>query len=427
MLGDVGAITPLILGVLLVFSAFFSGAEAALLSVQRVRILHMVSTGSPGAARVARMIEHPERLLPPILLGNNLVNTAAAALATVAAITWLDSEGQGVVVATVAVTVVVLVFGETIPKTIAARHAERVSLFVALPLLWVQRLLWPFAVGLEWISGTVAKVLGGGVGRRQLVTEEEIRTMVLLGIEAGAVETGEAEMIQRTLGFGDRTVREVMTPRPEVVWVKRGTSLRDFLPLYDKHYHTRFPVWEGHEDNVVGLISVKDILRAQARGAMGPADSATSFMRTAHFVPETKPVHELLDEMRGAGHQMAIVIDEFGGIAGLVTLKRLVEGIVGPVGEEGEAPREEVVSVGENSFQVDAGILVELANQRMGLNLPEGEYDTVAGFILEQLGHLPEQGELLAFADLRFRVLEMKGVRIAQVLITRMPPSGPQP
>ncbi len=423
MVGDVGANILVLLGVCLVLSGFFSGAEAAFLSVQRVRIHHLASTGSARAAQVARLVEHPEKLLPPILLGNNLVNTAAAALATGVAITLLDDQGQGILAATIVVTVFLLVFGETIPKTIGARYAERVALSIVLPLQWVQWVLKPAALLLEWVSGSVARVFGSAEGRGVLVTQEEIRIMVSLGRETGAVESGEAEMLRRVLGFGDRRVRELMTPRTEIVWVEQGTPLRKFLGIYDEHYHTRFPVYQDQTDNVVGLISVKDVMRALARGDIASDDSVTNATRPVFFAPETKPLDELFNEMRAGGHQMAIVVDEFGGVEGLMTLKGLMERIVGPVGEEGEAPEEEVVAVGEDSFEIDAGMLVEEANQRIGLGLPEGEYDTVAGFILERLGHVPEQGELLTYGALHFRVLEMKGVKVERVLVTRSRPA----
>jgi putative hemolysin len=419
MVSDVGINILVLLGVCLTLSGFFSGAEAAFLSVQRVRIHHLASTGSANAARVARLVEHPEKLLPPILLGNNLVNTAAAALATAVALTLLDDQGQAILAATVLVTVFLLVFGETIPKTISARHAERVALSIVLPLQWVQWVLRPVSVLLEWISTAAARMFSGGEGRGVLITQEEIRTMVSLGREAGTVESGEAEMIRRVLDFGGRRVREIMTPRPEMVGVKLGATFHDFLAIYDQHYHTRFPVFEGDVDKVVGLISVKDIMRAQARGSVSLDDSVTAALRPLYYAPETKLVDEVFDEMRAGGHQMAIVVDEFGGVAGLVTLKALVESIVGPVGEEGEAPEEEVVAVGEDSFEMDASLLVEEANQRMGLGLAEGEYDTVAGFILDRLGHLPEQGEGLTVDNLHFRVLEMKGVKIERIVVTR--------
>lgn len=418
---DIGILTGLLLLGGFLLSSFFSGSEAALLSVQRHRIQHLAAGGSGSARRVARMVAHPDRLLPPILLGNNLVNTAVAALGTSVALQLVANESQALLLATVVVTGVVLVFGETIPKTLAARHAERISQVVALPLELTQYLLLPVSLVLQRLSGAVLQVFGGARPSGEVVTEEEIRTLVSLGQEIGAVPKREAEMIQRVFEFADRLVREVMTPRPEMISVPIGTSFRDFLALYDRNYHTRFPVYDDDPDDMVGLISVKDVLRALAKGRLELGSSVTTAMRQPMFVPETKRVQELFDEMRAGGHQMAIVVDEFGAVAGLVTLKRLIESIVGPVGEEGVAPEEEVVALGENSYGVDADLPVDEVNQRMGLDIPLGNYDTLAGFILEKLGRLPQVGDQVAVGPLSFHVLEMRGLRIHRVLLIRQP------
>jgi putative hemolysin len=417
----IGLGSIIFLAVLVVLSAFFSGSEVALLSVQRVRIQHLASIGSPGAARVARMVESPERLLPPILLGNNLVNTAAAAVATAIAIAAIKDEGSAILVATAAVTTVLLVFGETLPKTIAARYAEKVSVAVALPIQGVGWLLFPAVFLLQRTTGLLSRLLGANATGREVITEEEIKSIVTVGRDVGAVEHSEAEMIKRVLEFGDRQVREIMTPRTEIVWVERGSSLENFLTAYQENYHTRFPVYEGDQGNVVGMLSVKDVLRVMAKEPVVGETTATEVMRQAYFVPETKLLGELFGEMRGAGYQLAMVSDEYGGVAGLVTLKQLVEGIVGPVGEEGEAPEEEAVVLSENAYDLDAGMQVEEANEQLGLDLPEGGYETVAGFVLARLGHVPEHNEQFVYRNLRFRITEMKGVKVERVLVIRAP------
>ena len=427
MLDDVGAASLSLLAVFLLLSAFFSGSEAALLSVQRVRIQHLVSIKAAGAARVARMVERPDKLLPPILLGNNLVNTALAAMATALAISSVEDQGTAILLATAIVTVVLLVFGETIPKTLAARHAERTAVIVALPIQWVEWLLLPVSSLLQAISSAVARAFGVRSGGPALITEEEIKTMISVGRDVGAVEHGEAEMIRRVLESGGRRVREIMTPRPEVVWVEQGATLQDFLGMYADNYHTRFPVFHGNQSNVVGLISVKDVVRSMAQGA-GRDDPVTGAMRPVHFVPETKQVQELFDEMRGSGDQIVMIADEFGDVAGLVTLKRLVESIVGPVADEETQAAEEVVELGPNHFDLDAGLSIAEANDRLGFELPMGEYETVAGLVLEHLGRVPEAGDRVTVYDLHLEVAEMRGVRIARVLVTRTPqpePEGP--
>lgn len=418
MLGDVNVASVFLLATFLLLSAFFSGSEAALLSVQRVRIRHLVDTKVAGAARVARMVEHPERLLPPILLGNNLVNTGAAAVATSVALGLIVDASVAVAVATAAVTIVLLIFGETIPKTIAARHAERIAILIAPTIQALGWVLKPISLVLQWISTIIAGLFGGGSSASE-VTEEEIKTLVRVGSEKGAVEHGEAEMIRRVLEFGDRRVSELMTPRPEIVAITAGSSIAQFLELYNLKYHTRFPVIRDNLDDVVGLIAVKDVMRQLASGAETTARASIG-LRSVRFVPETKRVHELFDEMRASGDQIVMVADEFGGVAGLVTLKRLIEGIVGRVADEEEPGAEqEVQPLDDNTVELDGGLGIVEANDRLMLDLPFGQYETIAGFLLEELGQIPSEGAVVAYRNLRFAVLEMRGARIARVRLTR--------
>ncbi len=418
MLGDVSAASAFLLAVFLLLSGFFSGSEAALLSVQRVRIRQMANARTAGARRVLRMVERPERLLPPILLGNNLVNTGAAAVATSVAIGVIADENVALATATALVTIVLLVFGETIPKTLAARHAERTAIIVAPVVQLISWVLRPLSFVLLAIGAGIVKLFGGGSAQQE-VTEEEIKTLVQEGSEQGAVEHGEAEMIRRVLEFGDRRVSEVMTPRPEVVALTTGANIGEFLALYNENYHTRFPVAQGMLDEIVGLVGVKDVMRQLASGA-GLDSPVTLETRPVRFVPETKLVSDLFDEMRARGDQLVMVADEYGGVAGLVTLKRLVEGIVGRVpDEEQRAGPGEVLPLDENTVELDAGLAVSEANERLGLGIPQGEYETVAGFLLDLTGSIPPEGMVAAYRNLRFTVLEMRGSRIVRVRVTR--------
>ena len=404
--------------------AFFTSSEGSLISVNKVRIRHLAEQGNSNAQVVERVVRQHEKFFATILLTENVFIIFSSIMAERLASEVLGEQGLNILIATVVMTVLIVAFGEITPKSLAVQRSVGWSLVVARPIQVIMFLetwvIYLFTLLPRWIS----HLLGGESPlHAQTVTEGELRMLVDIGEAEGAVEAGGAGMLRRVLEFGDRRVRELMTPRTEIVWVEQSTPLRKFLEIYDEHYHTRFPVYQDQTDNVVGLISVKDVMRALARGDISSDDSVTNATRPVFFAPETKPLDELFDEMRAGGHQMAIVVDEFGGVEGLMTLKGLMERIVGPVGEEGEAPEEEVVAVGEDSFEIDAGMLVEEANQRIGLGLPEGEYDTVAGFILERLGHVPEQGEQLTYEALHFRVLEMKGVKVERVLVTRSRPA----
>ncbi|MCK4369299.1 MAG: HlyC/CorC family transporter [Dehalococcoidales bacterium] len=404
--------------VCLLLSAFFSSSETAFISLQRIRVQHLVDTKVRGAKRVARMMERPEKFLSTVLLGNNFVNTAAAALATFLAISiW--GEQWGLLIATIAVTIVLLIFCETTPKTIATRHAERLSLTFVGPIEALSWLLTPFVVALSWIASGFSKLFGGTPVPRSLATEEEIRTMISVGHREGTVEEEEAEMLHKVFDFGNRPVSEVIVPRTEVVWVEKGTKLADFLNLYAQSPLSRFPVYEDNMDNVVGILSVKDIVMAQAKGTISDESVIDDLIRPAYFAPETKRISELFAEMRDKNYRMTVVVDEFGGTAGIVSLSRLVEEIVGPVGDELAAIEKEYEPINEYTFSIDGGMRIEEANEEMDLDLPEGDYETVAGFVLDLLGHIPKQGERLKYKKMKIVITEMRGMKIEKILLTK--------
>ena len=413
---DEGSLSLILVAVFLVLSGFFSSSEAAFLSVQRTRIAHLVSEGVPGARRVANMIADPERLLATILMGNNLVNTALTAVVTAAFVAFIGQSG--VVIATVVSATLLVVLGEIIPKSIAVRKAERVCFIYSQPLKWTEYLLWPFVLLLQWITHGVNALVGGS-GNQPLITEGEFRTLIDIGEAEGEFEPAEAEMLENVFQFGDRQVREVITPRTEMVTIQQGGSLGEFLAIYSENSHTRFPVYRESPDNVIGIISSKDVLRYMSQKGLKLDDSVTDEIRDAYFVPETKRISELFDELRTTGNQMALVIDEFGGLSGLVTLKRLLEVVMGPVGEEGESPEDEFRAIDEYTFHVEGGMSIDEVNEEIEIELPDGEYETLAGFVLDVLGHIPDQGEQFEFGDLKFEILEMLDLKIEEIRVIK--------
>jgi len=408
-----------IMVVFLVLSAFFSSSEAAYLSLQKTRIAHMVNTDVPGAKRIASMIEQPERLLSTILLGNNLVNVAFTAIVTAVIVAHLG-ETEGVVVATIVGTVLLLIVGEILPKSIALRNSERVVFWYSHPLRWLEILLWPMIIILQWITNRTHSVLGNGSSDRQSITEGELRTLIDIGEAEGTFEPDEAEMLENVFRFGDRQVREVMTPRTDIIPLPYGASLAQFLDVYSKNTHTRFPVYKNEMDNIVGIISVKDVLKTMSSRRLNYEDSVTDVVRNAYYVPETKRIAELFSEMRRLGNQMAIAIDEYGGLAGVATLKRLTEEVVGPlVGEEGEAPEEEYETIDENTLQIEGSMSIDEANEELGLQLIEGDYDTVAGFVLNIMGQIPTTGDQFEYKELKFEIIQMTNRKIDTVKVIR--------
>ncbi len=400
----------------LVASAFFSSAETAFVSLPRTLVKHMVSTGVSGAKRVERMMEQPERLLATVLLGNNFVNVAAAALGTALAVSIWAGD-LGVLIATIVVTILLLIFAEVSPKTLAIRYPERLALLYVYPMGVIMKIAYPLTAALGWIGSALA----GGRDRvpKAMVSEEEIRSMISVGREEGTVEEAEAEMLHNVFDFGDRSVSEVTTPRPEVTWIEEGTRLADFLAIYAECPHTRFPVYRDSIDNVIGILSIKDVLMAQARGSLDQGSTIDALVRPVSFVPETKRIAPLFAEMQSKGYNMVVVVDEFGVTSGIATMEQLVGEIVGQLGDELMGEAKDFTFIDEQTIQIDGSMRVEDANEELGLGLPEGDYDTVAGFILSLLGYIPKKGEQLRYSGLKLVIIEMRGLKIEKVLVTK--------
>ncbi len=401
-------------------SAFFSSSETAFISLQKIRLRHMESQGGEKASRIARIMERPEKFIATVLLGNNFVNTAAAALGTAVVLSlWEGSEQIAVLLSTVVVTIVLLVVGEVMPKIAASQHSERLAMLLVTPVSILSWILAPATAILGWIGTSFSKLIGGTPTRRTLVTEDEIRTMITVGKEEGVVAEAEAKMLDKVFEFGDQLVREAMIPRPDVVWLEKGTSLADFMTVYSDHPHTRFPVYEENPDNVVGVLSIKDVLLAKSKGEADEKTPIDSLTRPVVFAPETKRIGPLFREMQASGSQMAVVVDEYGGIAGMVTLRELLAQLVGRFGDEFPRESQEFQAIDEHTYDIDGSMRVEEVNDLLGMSLPSGDYETIAGLVLNRLGHVPKEGEQFRYQDLKFTVKEMRNLRIEKLRITR--------
>ena len=413
---DLGRLILLV--ICLGLSAFFSSSETAFIALPRARLLHLLSTGRANAKLVERLVQRPERLLATVLLSNNLVNTAAAALGTAIALSLIENDSLAVLVATVAVTLLLLIFSETLPKTVAWNRSEALAFAYAKPLTLVEFILTPGVKVLQVITNLFTRVLGITNSTAE-ISEGEIRSLIDAGAQTGAVQRTEAELLNKVFRFGDQKLQEIMTPRTEIVWVEQGMTLQSFLGLYATRSHTRFPVHDGNIENVVGVLSNKDVLLGLGKGEVNLQDSVTELLRDVHFAPETKTVADTFSEMQQAGYGLVLAVDEFGGIAGLVTLKQMLEVIVGNVDEEGGGA-DEFTQLDEHTYRLNAGTTILQANERHLLDLPEGEYQTVAGFILDRLGYIPEAGEIVEYRNLKLTVRSMNGVRIEEVLVQQI-------
>jgi len=400
-------------------AAFFCSAETAFIGIQKLRLQHLIQSGHPAAKRMAKIIEQPEKFLATVLLGINFFETAVATLGTIIVVSLIRNENWAVAIATIVITIVTLVFAELIPKSLAVRYGERIAPKYVRPLEIISTILYPLVYILNHIGIRFTKLVGENEIPKPTISEEEFRTAISIGEAEGVVEGNEAEMLHKVFEFTDRPVSKIMVPRTEIAWVEQGTKLSDFLNLYTQGRYSRFPVYKDNTDNVVGMLHAKDVLMKVTDESDSRDSVIDDLMRPAYFVPEGKRLGELLAEMRDGGHHAAVVVDEFGGIAGMVTLGQLTEEIVGDIRDELTGKEKDFIVTGDSTFQLDGGFRIEDANEELGLNLPSGDYETVAGFILSHLGRIPKQGEHFKYQNLKFVITEIRGMKIAKVIVTR--------
>lgn len=416
--GDVSTLMIVALLALLVLSAFFSSSETAFVSLQQIRIRHLEHIGARGIQRVRKLFDRSEETLVTILIGNNLANTASASLATVLASQLLGAQA-GALVATVVITIALLIFGEITPKTVAIRHGERMAQFYA-PILEMFNLLFkPIAIIMTWIASTVAS-LAGASNRDRALSQEEIRTVIMMGEEAGVLRQAETEILRNVLKLEKTEVSEVMMPRINVTGVQADETIADIAQTIAVKGYTQMPVYESDMDNIIGVVHAKDILLRAHSG--DTSMSARDAMRSAIFVPETKTIASMLNEMRERRTQMAVVIDEYGGTAGVVTLEDLIEEIVGEITSEYGTERRLIRSINDQEAVVDARISIPDFNEAMDIELPVEDADTLGGFIFEQLGRIPDPGDTFEADQVRINILSMTGQRINMVRVTRIAP-----
>jgi putative hemolysin len=418
--GGLGLNIALLIVSFLLFT-FFTSMEAAVLTVSRVRVKHLASQGSRAAHAIERIWEREDRFFAFVILGQNLFIILATALATAVAIDVAGQAGWGAAAAIILLTVAAVIFGEMTPKIFAVRAAERYALVVGSLIRFAMLALMPLLAVIAFVPDLLSRLLlGKRLGRAPTVTEGELRMLIDIGAAEGVVEKGEAELLEGVFHFGDRRVNEVMIPRTEVVWLEKGMTVADLYAIFSEHHHSRFPVFQDSPDNVIGIVVIKDVLRGLAQKQLDEGSQIDLAMRPALFVPETKFVGVLFFEMQRSGHQMAIVVDEYGGTEGLVTLETLLEELVGYVSDELHRHDEEVISLDERTVEIDGGMSISDANEELELGLPDGEYETVAGFVLSHLGRIPVQGEQFAYNGLHVTVTEVRAHKVERLTVTKM-------
>jgi len=409
----------LLIAVLIGLSAFFSSSEIAMFSLPSHRIEALVENGRRGSNTLKSLKSDPHRLLITILVGNNLVNIAMSSIATGLFGLYM-SQGQAVFAATFGITAIVLLFGESAPKSYAVENSESWSLRIARPLKMAEYVLLPLIVLFDYLTRVVNKVTGGRSAiEESYVTREEIREMIETGEREGVLDEEEREMLQRTLRFNNTIAKEVMTPRLDMDAISTEASISEAIEQCIHSGHARLPVYEGSLDNVIGVVHIRDLVRDRSYGETEDGDLALEdLIEPTLHVPESKNVDDLLTEMRSERLHMVIVIDEFGTTEGLVTMEDLTEEIVGEILEGGED--EPIEYEGDDTVVVKGEVNIEEVNEALDLDIPEGEeFETIAGFIFNLAGRLVEEGEVIDYDGVEIAVEGVENTRIMKARVTR--------
>lgn len=408
----------LVLGLLLalVVAATSAAAETALTSVSRIKIRNLAEEGDAKAKRIEHLLQQPQLFLSTILLVSNVCVISASTLATIVALDLNFTAAE--VVSTILLSLIVLVFCDIAPKSAAVQSPERWSRWLVGPVESAMVVLLPLVRTLTWITARIFRVFGGQVTRRgPFVTEDELRLLVEVGQEEGVLEGEERAMIDNVFDLADTAVREVMVPRIDMVTIAADSSLEDAAGLMLQGGQSRIPVYDGSIDNIIGVLYAKDLLRIFATQEHPP--SVRALVRTAYFVPESKRLDDLLRELQERRIHMAIVMDEYGQVAGLVTIEDLVEEIIGDIQDEYDTEEQQFERVGENEFIVDARMGLDDFAEVVGRSLPEDGYDTVGGFVYSQLDKIPSIGDTIHYEDMAITVLNAKGRRVTKIKVLR--------
>jgi putative hemolysin len=420
---------------LLFLNGFLVMARAALINVRKPRLRQLIEEGVRPARTAERLAEDASRLLATTQLGMMLTSVFAGATVAVMSAPhlaksvepWLHDASFPVafVVVVVLMAIAMLVFGELVPETIAMQHSERLALWLARPLDVIAFLVMPLVRFLVWLSNALSRLFGAGPrGEMPFVTEEEIKTLVDAGEEEGVIQEDEKAMIYSIFELGDTLAREIMVPRIDVVALDVATPMMDALDAIMEAGHSRIPVFEETIDNVEGVLYAKDLLPYLREGRTDVP--LKNILRAAYFIPETKKAGDLLPDLQQRRVHMAIVVDEYGGMAGLVTIEDLLEEIVGEIQDEYDTEEPFVEFISDNEYVFDARVDLDDLNRLMTVTLPTEDNDTLGGFIYTVLGKVPVVGDQVTFAGLDFTVESVAGRRIQKVRVERRFPSQSQ-
>jgi CBS domain containing-hemolysin-like protein len=405
-----------ILLVLLLLSGFFSSAETALFSISKAKAIHLAKQKGTTNKLIKKMKADPHRLLSTILIGNNLVNVGASAIATAMTIDLFASHAVGI--ATGVMTFLILIFGEIFPKSVATRNNILIARLVIIPLYWLSILFIPLIVFLNFIPK-----LTGKIHKKPIVTEEELMTFVEVVEEEGGIEEEEKELIENIFEFDDTNASEIMTPRADMFVIDVNEELK--LEEIVKSGFTRIPVIDGEIDHVVGILNIKDLLTHQATS--NASIDVRKIMREPYFVPENKKLDNLLQQFKKRKQHMAIIVDEHGGVSGLITLEDALEEIVGEIIDETDTVEPHIVETRPNEWRVLGKSEIDEVNEIIAMNIPDSrEYDTFSGYVLDKIGRIPQEKEEIPLGQFIITVKEMDGNRIREYIVRQTEVETPE-
>lgn len=412
---DIPIDTFLILLGLIILSAYFSSSETALSSINKIRLKNYVDENRKGSKKALHVIENYDKALSTILVGNNIVNIAASSIATKMA-TELIGGASGILISTVVMTIIILVFGEVLPKSIVKENAESFSLSTSGMMLFIMKLFTPITYLFILLKKVVSKLFSNG-DREPSVTEEEIKVMVDIGEEEGVLDNGEKEMIHRSLDFNDIIVAEVLTPRTDMIVIDVSQPIEEIRNIFFKERYSRIPVYEESNDNIIGILSERDFLTELVQKDESEID-VRSLLRDTIFIAESMKISKLLPELQKSKSHMAIVVDEFGGTAGLITLEDILEEIVGEIWDEHEEAVKEYTKIDDHTYEFNADIELADFAEIVHVDVPESHYYSLSGWLLETIERIPEEGEEIRYQNLVLKIDHVESRRIRSVIVT---------
>ena len=405
---------------LLGLSAFFSSSETAMMSVNKIRIRNLADAGLSSAVILVKVLGNQSKMLSAILIGNNIVNISASSLMTVLVTDVFGSAYVGA--ATGVLTLLVLIFGEITPKTSATLYSESMALKFAKPIYLLMQVLTPVIFVVDKMSLVVLKLLHIDPNKKpEAITEEELRTIVEVSHEEGVIESDEKKMIYNVFDFGDSVARDIMVPRIDMTFIDVNSTLEEVMEVFRQEKYTRYPVFEETTDNVIGIVNIKDLILQEQDAKFDLRD----YLREPMYTYEFKKTAELMVELRKTLNNIAIVLDEYGATAGLITMEDMLEEIVGEIRDEYDEDEEDLVKkLNAKEFAVDAAMKLDDLNDQIGFHLESEDYDSIGGFVIGLLDHLPEEGEEVVYENLRLVVEKVDRNRIETIHIYIMDEEG---